>query len=77
MVECKSISNEHLDCIEEVMVANFLYMNSISYVHLKPTNFIYKNRRYIPSFTIYQDDTVIYLDLCDSNKYVKKMDKFH
>jgi len=52
-----TILNEYLNDIEEVMIANFLYLNGIDYDYQKPfTN------SYTPDFTIYQEEKIAYLE---------------
>lgn len=59
-----SINNEYLKSIQEVQIANYLYLHNIDYEYEK----VYKyklagmNRRYTPDFYIKQGDKEIYIE---------------
>ncbi len=57
-----TIKGEFLRSSEEVMIANFLYMNSIEYDYEKPYPYLNKGQVYIPDFTIYYGDKIYYLE---------------
>ena len=59
----KSIQSEQMDNCEEVMVANFLYLNGINYEYRK----CYLNN-YFPDFTINYNDKVICIEILNTNK---------
>ena len=72
-----SINNEYIDTKKETMIANFLYINNIIYKY-KQSYPYYKN--YKPSFTIYQDNKIYYIEYINSKdnnkyKYNKKLKK--
>ena len=51
---------------EEIMVANFLYLNSINYEYYKSYPYL---DTYHPDFTIYQNDKIIYLEIFNLNSF--------
>ena len=59
-----SISHETLRSQQEVRIANFLYMNGISYVYEKPYpyNILRSRKPYTPDFTIIQGDKIAYIE---------------
>lgn len=59
-----SIAYEHLRSFQEVVIANFLYMNSIEYTYEKiyPYNILRSHKPYTPDFTITQGDKVAYIE---------------
>ncbi len=59
-----SIAHERLRSLQEVVIANFLYMNSIEYTYEKiyPYNIIRSHKPYTPDFTITQGDKVAYIE---------------
>lgn len=61
---CVSIAHERLRSHQEVLIANFLYLNGIEYSYEKvyPYNILRSHKPYTPDFTICQDDKVIYLE---------------
>ena len=77
-----SINNEYIDTKKETMIANFLYINNITYKY-KQSYPYYKN--YKPSFTIYQNNKIYYVEYIntkDNNKYkynkkIKKIKSIH
>lgn len=62
--KCISITHETLRSVQEVLIANFLYMNGIEYVYEKPYpyNILRSHKPYTPDFTIFQDDKVPYIE---------------
>lgn len=62
--ELVTINNEFLKSMQEVQIANFLYLNKVDYIYEEP--YKYKipgmNRRYTPDFVIKQDGKVIYIE---------------
>lgn len=87
--KCISIVHETLRSMQEVQIANFLFMNNIDYVYEKPYqyNIMHSHKPYTPDFTITQGDRVAYIehfgiteDGCNSryteaqlNKYKKEV----
>ncbi len=59
-----SIVHETLRSVQEVRIANFLYMNGIEYTYEKPYpyNIIRSHKPYTPDFTITQDNKVAYIE---------------
>lgn len=59
-----TIAHEHLRSLQEVVIANFLYMNSIEYAYEKtyPYNILRSHKPYTPDFTITQGDKVAYIE---------------
>lgn len=59
-----SIAYETLRSVQEVRIANFLYVNGIEYSYEKPYkyNIINSNKPYTPDFTIIQGDKVAYIE---------------
>ena len=59
-----TIAHEHLRSFQEVVIANFLYMNSIEYTYEKiyPYNILRSHKPYTPDFTIMQGDKVAYIE---------------
>lgn len=53
---------ETLKSTEEVMIANFLYLNNIEYNYEKPYPKLDKSKTYIPDFTIYYGEKIYYLE---------------
>jgi len=62
--KCVSIAHETLRSMQEVQIANFLYLNNIEYVYEKPYAFnILRSRKpYTPDFTITQGNKVAYIE---------------
>lgn len=60
----QSITHETLRSAQEVLIANFLYMNGIDYVYEKqyPYNIQRSCKPYTPDFTIEQDGRVAYIE---------------
>ena len=61
---CVTIAHECMRSLQEVIIANFLYMNGIDYTYEKkyPFNILRSHKPYTPDFTITQGDRVIYLE---------------
>ena len=59
-----TIAHECLRSLQEVVIANFLYMNNIEYTYEKayPYNILRSHKPYTPDFTITQGDKVAYLE---------------
>mgnify|MGYP003291820955 CR=1 FL=1 len=57
-----TILGEFLRSSEEVMIANFLYLNGVEYDYEKPYPKLIKNKTYLPDFTIYQGERTFYLE---------------
>lgn len=59
-----SISNEILRSTQEVAIANFLYLNQISYIYEKAYkyNISRAKKPYTPDFTIMQGDRIAYIE---------------
>ena len=59
-----TIAHERLRSLQEVVIANFLYMNSIDYTYEKiyPYNILRSHKPYTPDFTITQGDKVAYIE---------------
>ena len=59
-----TINYETLRSSEEVMIANFLYLNGIDYIYEKPYPYNFPNSRrpYTPDFTITQNGRTIYIE---------------
>ena len=59
-----TIARETLRSTQEVVIANFLYLNNIDYVYEKPYpyNILHSHKPYTPDFTITQDDKVAYIE---------------
>lgn len=57
-----TILGEFLKSTEEVMIANFLYLNGIDYEYEKPYPKMDRSKTYLPDFTIYQGERVLYLE---------------
>lgn len=62
--KCVSIAHETLRSAQEVLIANFLYMNGIDYTYEKPYpyNIVRSYKPYTPDFTITQGDRVAYIE---------------
>ena len=62
--KCVSIAHETLRSVQEVRIANFLFMNGIDYVYEKiyPYNMRYTYKPYTPDFTITQGDKTVYVE---------------
>lgn len=62
--KCISITHETLRSMQEVQIANFLYMHNIEYVYEKPYayNILRSRKPYTPDFTIMQGDKVAYIE---------------
>lgn len=59
----KTINNEKLRSKEEVMIANFLFLNGIDYEYEKRYEYkLPNNKIYCPDFTIKQGENTIYLE---------------
>ena len=61
---CITIVHETLRSQQEVMIANFLYLNGIEYTYEKiyPYNIIGSNKPYTPDFTITQGNKIAYIE---------------
>ncbi|MFA5603836.1 MAG: UvrD-helicase domain-containing protein [Bacilli bacterium] len=57
-----TIRGEFLRSSEEVMIANYLYMNNIEYDYEKPYPYSNKGKIYMPDFTIYFGEKTYYLE---------------
>ncbi|MDE5985879.1 MAG: UvrD-helicase domain-containing protein [Prevotella sp.] len=59
-----TIAHECLRSLQEVIIANFLYMNNIEYTYEKvyPYNILRSHKPYTPDFTITQGDKVAYIE---------------
>ena len=59
-----SIAHERMRSLQEVVIANYLYMNNIDYTYEKtyPYNILRSHKPYTPDFTIVQGEKVIYLE---------------
>lgn len=59
-----TIAHECLRSLQEVVIANFLYMNNIEYTYEKayPYNILRSYKPYTPDFTITQGDKVAYIE---------------
>ncbi len=59
-----TIARETLRSTQEVVIANFLYLNNIAYVYEKPYpyNILNSYKPYTPDFTISQGDKVAYIE---------------
>lgn len=59
-----TIAHERLRSFQEVVIANFLYMNSIEYTYerIYPYNILRSHKPYTPDFTISQGDKVAYIE---------------
>lgn len=59
-----TINNESLRSSQEVMIANFLYLNKIDYDYEKPYPYGFRksHKPYTPDFTIKQGDKTIYIE---------------
>lgn len=59
-----TIAHETLRSLQEVRIANFLYLNNIDYVYEKPYpyNILYSHKPYTPDFTITQNGKVAYIE---------------
>ncbi len=79
----KTIRGEFLKSSEEVMIANFLYMNNIKYDYEKPYPHLSKGKTYFPDFTIYFGEQTFYLEHYGipeielNNKYSKKINLYY
>lgn len=62
--KCVSIAHEMLRSVQEVRIANFLYVNGIDYTYEKPYPYHihHSYKLYTPDFTIVQDDKVAYIE---------------
>ena len=62
--KCTSIVHETLRSSQEVLIANFLFMNNIDYVYEKPYpyNILRSLKPYTPDFTITQGDKTAYIE---------------
>ena len=61
---CQTIARETLRSAQEVLIANFLFLNGIEYTYEKPYPFSIANsyKLYTPDFTITQGDKVAYIE---------------
>lgn len=59
-----TIAYERLRSLQEVVIANFLYMNNIEYTYEKtyPYNILRSHKPYTPDFTITQGNKVAYIE---------------
>ena len=62
--QMQTLNNETLRSIEEVRIANFLYMNNIEYEYepLYQYRILDANKPYTPDFKIWQDGKVTYIE---------------
>lgn len=62
--KCQTIGRETLRSSQEVLIANFLFLNGIDYTYEKPYPYNISNsyKVYTPDFTITQGDKVAYLE---------------
>jgi DNA helicase-4 len=60
----KTISGEYLRSIQEVQIANFLYLNGLDYEYERPYPFESpsRNKKYTPDFYISQGEHVVWLE---------------
>lgn len=71
----KTIKGEFVRSVAECRIANYLYLNGISYEYDHAYNGL-ENEKYIPCFTIHNSDTTLYIEyyefakLCN-NEYVE------
>lgn len=79
----RTIRGEFLRSSEEVMIANFLYMNNIEYDYEKPYPYLSKGKTYLPDFTIYFGEQTFYLEhygiteMGTNNRYSKKANFYY
>ena len=61
---CQTIARETLRSAQEVLIANFLFLNGIEYTYEKPYPFSIANsyKLYTPDFTITQGEKVAYIE---------------
>lgn len=61
---CQTIARETLRSAQEVLIANFLFLNGIDYTYEKPYPFSIANsyKLYTPDFTITQGEKVAYIE---------------
>lgn len=59
-----TIAHERLRSLQEVVIANFLYLNNIEYTYEKtyPYNILKSHKPYTPDFSISQGDKVAYIE---------------
>lgn len=59
-----TITNEYLRSLQEVVIANFLYLHNIEYIYEKPYpyNILRSHKPYTPDFTITQGDKIAYIE---------------
>lgn len=59
-----TIAHERLRSLQEVVIANFLYMNNIDYTYEKayPYNILRSHKPYTPDFTITQGEKIAYIE---------------
>ena len=59
-----TIAHERLRSLQEVVIANFLYMNNIEYTYEKtyPYNILRSHKPYTPDFTITQGEKIAYIE---------------
>lgn len=62
--KCQTIARESLRSVQEVQIANFLFLNGIDYTYEKPYPFSITSsyKVYTPDFTITQGDKVAYIE---------------
>lgn len=62
--KCQTIGRETLRSLQEVLIANYLFLNGIDYTYEKPYPYNIANsyKVYTPDFTITQGDKVAYLE---------------
>jgi len=62
--QVRTICGEYLRSVQEVQIANFLYLNSIEYEYEKPYPYPVKDSRkpYTPDFYIYQGENQCYIE---------------
>lgn len=60
----KTLTGEYLRSVQEVQIANFLYLNSIDYEYERvyPHSLLSKNKKYTPDFYIVQGEHVAWLE---------------
>jgi len=64
----KTINNEHVKNLNEALIANFLYMNNITYKYQQSYPYL---ETYQPDFTIYKNDKICYIEYFNMNKINK------
>lgn len=62
--QVKTLTGEYLRSVQEVQIANFLYLYGIDYEYEKPYPhpMPYSKKRYTPDFYIWQGENSVYLE---------------